>query len=298
MSKYQQSALAEADAYEKERKQQAAEKIAQINAEAETKAQTALDEAGAAIQEQRQAVLDTVDTAAIERQVALGQATEAVARLGLTGSGLDAAHQRAAAVTETRRVQTARRTRDEAITALTEALTRREQEIAQERDAAVLAETQDAEQDALKQRNDLMEAAYKAEATENAAKTSAAQSAANKNTSVAQSKASRDETIRQDALKKLLSEEKIHVDVYIDAMKNGWSVEETRRRQVEWTAWRKISGTFVDAYQKQGYDAAIAAMAQYDMTERQLEDICFELNLNIDTVRADIAAKKKKSKEG
>lgn len=302
MSKYQQSALAEADAYEKERKQQAAETIAQITADAETKAQAALDETDAAIQDERRALLDTVDTAAVERQVALGQAKEAVARLGLTGSGLDAARQHAAAVTETRRVQTARRTRDEAVTALTEALSRREQEITQERDAAVLAETQDAEQDALEQRNDLLQAAYKAEASEEAAKIRAAQSAANQKASAAQSAAksaaSRAETIRQDALKKLLDKEIIHVDVYIDAMANGWSAEEARRRQIEWTAWRKVSGTFVDAYQKQGYDAAIAMMARYDMTERQLLDICYELQLDFHTVRASIAAEKKKMKEG
>lgn len=296
-STYEASALAQADAYEKERRRQAEEKIAQIRAEADAAVQTAVDETGDAVRAEERSFLDAVDTAAVERQVTLGQAREAVARLGLAGSGLDAANQHAAALTATRRTQTARRTRDEAVTALAEALARREEETARRRDAAVLAETQDAEQDALKERNELLEAAYKAQASENAAKIKAEQAektakeAAER--SAQRTAASRAETIRQDALKKLLSQGLIQVDVYIDAMQQGWSPEETRRRQVAWTAWRKLSAGFVQTYRKQGYDTMIAMMTKHHITERQLQDLCNELQIDSGRVRASLAAARK-----
>lgn len=296
-SSYKKSALAQADAYEQERKKQAQEAIAQITADAEAKTQAAVDDMDAAVREEQRSLLDTVDTAAVERQVTLGQAKETLARLGLTGSGADAAGRHAAALTETRRVQTARRTRDEAVTALTEALSRREQEIARERDAAVLAETQDAERDAQEQRNDLLQAAYKAEASENAAKIRAHQSAQNAAQSAALSAAkaaaSRAESIRQDALKRMLSENQIHMEVYIQAMEEGWSVSETRRQQVAWTEWRKLSNSFAAMYHDQGYSSMIYTMAKHDITERQLENFCFEMMLDIDRVRASLEAAKK-----
>ena len=80
MSKYEASALAQADAYEKERKKQADAVIAQITADADAKTQAAVDETGAAIRTEQRSLLDTVDAAAVERQVTLGQAKEALAR--------------------------------------------------------------------------------------------------------------------------------------------------------------------------------------------------------------------------
>lgn len=300
MSKYEASALAQADAYEKERKKQADAVIAQITADADAKTQAAVDETGAAIRTEQRSLLDTVDAAAVERQVTLGQAKEALARLGLTGSGRENAARHAAAVTETRRTEHARRTRDDAVAALTEALSRREQEIAQARDAAVLEETLDAEQDALTERNKLLEAAYKAEATETAAKLKVSQAAretaARAATSVAKDAAAEAESIRKTALKELLKQQHIHPEVYIDALQQGWGIEETRRRQIEWVKWRETSDTFGKTYRRDGFDAMITQLASYDITDRQLKDICFELRIDEDKVRAALAKERSRSR--
>ncbi len=292
MSQYVKNATAEADAYEKKRKQQAAESIAQINANAAADVQAAVDDTGAAIREEQRTLLDTVDASAVERQVVRKQAKEAVANLGLTGSGLSVAQMTAADTADTRRTQTARRTRDEAVTALTEALTRREEAIESERSAAVLQETQDAEQDALEERGRLMREAYEAESTEKAAYIKAKQAQEKREQATATAAAKDAEKLRRTALKEMYQNQYISTEIYVDALEQGWTVAEARQYQLDWSLWRQLSGTFVETYNKKGYDAAIRKMAEHNITDRQLMDLCYELKLDPTKVRASLNAAK------
>lgn len=299
MNKYEAQARTQAAAYAAGRKKQTEAELAQINATAATQSQAVSDETTAAVQERQSTLLDTLDNAEVERRIALGQARETVARLGLSGSGLARASATAAEAAARRRTQTAQSAHREAVTALTEEQERRLQELEQERTAAVQTAQQSETDDVARQTNALLEAAYKAEATETAAATKAAQqaaeadarakqSAAKAKESAARSQASAAESTRRTALREMLKQGQIHSEIYIDALQNGWSVSETRRRQTAWTAWRKQSGTLVAAYQRDGYEGLLTRLASCTLTDRQWEDLCFELALDEDTVRADL----------
>lgn len=292
MSNYETSARTQAAEYAKTRKKQTEAELTRLNAETDSRLQAVTDETTAAVQEQQRTLLDTLDNAEVERRIARNQARETVARLGLTGSGLGKASVTAAETAARRRTQTAQTTHQSAVAALTEEQESRRQELEQERAAAIALAQQEEAEDVERQTNTLLEAAYQAQAKETAAKEKATQAAATAAARAKQSAkktaASSAESTRRTALKEMLKQGQIHSEIYIDALQNGWSVSETRRRQTAWTAWRKQSGTLVTAYQRDGYEALLARLATCTLTDRQWEDLCFELALDEDTVRADL----------
>ena len=297
MTKYEESARREADEYAKERKKQAEALAQQITDEAEAEVQAAVDDTGAAIREEQHAALAAVDTADVTRRVVQKQAQETLSRLGLLGSGGEAAMTHAAATAARRRTVGAHRTRDEAVASLTEALARREQEITQRRDADILAVNTAAEQDVAEQRERLLKSAYAAEAKETEAQITAAQKAQSDAARLAASVVSKEESsreqIRKTALRTLYERRLLHPEVYIDALELGWSMDQAREEQIKWTAWRKRSSDFVKTYSREGYDATVTQDSSYDVTDRQLRDLCYELNLDVEKFIADVKKKRK-----
>ncbi len=288
MTDYVTKAAAEAEEYDKQRKQQAAEAIAQTNAAAAAEAQAALDETGAAIRDERRAALDTLDTAAVQKQLTLRQVRERMANLGLTASGTEAAGLQAAAVTETRQRQAAQRSRDEAVAALTEALRRTEATIESERAASELKETQDAEQDSASNRTKLMNAAYaaeakeeaarvKAEATVEAARLKAAASAEKETLSAADRQY---ESNRKSALFKLYDENAITLEMYTRALEEGWTVDETLRNKEAFVRYNRIAGKAHELYVEKGFEAMMQYVAPYQLTDAELEALCYEIDVS------------------
>lgn len=286
MTDYVTKAAEEAEEYEKQRKQQAAEVIAQTNAAATTAAQAAQDKTGAAIRDERRSTLDTLDTAAVQKQLTLRQVRESMANLGLTASGTEAAWLKAAAVTEKRQQQTAERTRDEAITALTEALSRTEAEIESERAAAELKEMQDAEQDSASNRTKLMDAAYDAEAKEEAARVKAeatVEAARLKAAAQEESASTTDrqyESNRKSALLKLYNENAITLEMYTRALEEGWTVDETLRNKQAFVRYNGIASKAHDLYVQEGFEAMMYYIAPYQLTDSELEALCYEIDVS------------------
>ncbi len=293
MTKYEKNARAEADAYEAERKAQAQTTIASINAAAEEERQAALSDTAASIDEEERTLLDTVDIAAVERQVTRRQAREALSHLGLGGSGYEAAALTAARRTEAHKTGTARRSRDAAVQALTDALARREAEIEQQRTAAEQKEIAQSNKDVQTQRTSLINAAVKAESAEKRAALRVEEAKVNAEAAAERQAASKKETARKQALRELYKKNLIHQYIYTRALDRGWDTDETLRQQVAWTDWRRRSAPLVEAYLHHGYDNMIFQLAKVEnVTDDQLSDLCFELKLDIDRVRADLATER------
>ncbi len=177
MSNYVKDAKTEADSYAKRRKQQALEVIENINAEAAAEKQAAQADTAAKVGAEQRTALDAWDTAAVQKQVEMQAIREAMAGWGLTASGAERASLGGAAAAAARRSSAVRRSRDDAVAALTAALRRTEQDIEGQRLADVTAEKQAADADADANRTKLLDAAYDAEAKEEAARIKAEEDA-------------------------------------------------------------------------------------------------------------------------
>lgn len=291
MSEYVKNAETEAAAYEKQRKKQTEDSVAQLNAAAADAVDAAGAQTATAIRERERAWLDTVDTAAVQRAITDKQVKERLAALGLSASGLADANAHAATVTERRTAQKATRTRDEAVAALTEALTRAEQEIEHERAAAELKARQSAEQDTARNRESLLKAAYAAEAKEEAARESAAarvEAARIKAESAKKEAAEGDrfaEQNRRGALKVMYEAGTITADLYAQALEKGWSTEEAARQSRRYARYNAIAEKARKVFADQGFEAMMRYTAPYSLTDNEWELLCDELKLSHSEVK-------------
>ncbi len=304
MTDYEKQAAAAALEYEKKRKQTATEAADSVIAAAEAEKQAELDKTADKIATERAEALRAVDTAAVEREITRRQVGETLSRLGLTASGQEAAQLTAADTAARWASEGARRTRDKAVAALTEALERREQEIDRKRDAETSQIYTDAEEDIATESSRLYEAAItaagKAEAERLRIQESQRKEAEaerrreeTRERNAATAAAKEAESQRRAALKALFQKQGISADVYAEALVEGWSVDEARSQQAAWKVWRTFSGKLVQEYARGNKDSVIKQLAAYDPTERELTDLSIELGLDIDALRNSIAAAKK-----
>ena len=269
MTEYVKSAEAEAAAYEKERKKQAADTLSALAKAAEDERQAAAADAAAAIREQHETAMTATDTAAVQKAITLSQAKERLANLGLTASGAEHAAAHAAAVTERRTAQTAHRTRDQAVAALTEALRQQETAIENERAAAALKATQDAAQDVSKQRDKLLTAAYRAAADEEEARISAAK----KNSAV-------EEQNRRTALREMYNAGNLNSELYARALAEGWTVVEAIQRKGPYLRYSNIAEKAGEILNDQGLDEMAHYLAMVGVSDVELDMLCHGLQIS------------------
>ena len=289
MSKYITQAAAEADAYEKQRKQQAAANVEQINAAYEQERQAAVDVTADAIRDEQRTALSQQDMAAVQKQITLKQVRERVANQGLTASGYEHAGEQAAAVTAQRRTQAAENTRDEAVRKLTEALAREEAALESKRAAAVLKEENAAEKDSADNRAALMKAAYAADAKAQSGGSSGGSGGSGSSGGSSGSSGSgsgngsisagRAEENRRKGLLTLYEEGAIPLVMYTLALDQGWSVEETLQRKEEYVRTNTIVNRAVEIFTKDGFEAAMRSVAPYQLNDEQRSVLCKALGV-------------------
>ncbi|MBR2406440.1 MAG: hypothetical protein IKB04_09230 [Clostridia bacterium] len=294
MSKYITQAAAEADAYEKQRKQQAAANVEQINAAYEQERQAAVDVTADAIRDEQRTALSQQDMAAVQKQITMKQVRERVANQGLTASGYEHAGEQAAAVTAQRRTQAAENTRDEAVRKLTEALAREEAALESKRAAAVLKEENAAEKDSADNRAALMKAAYAADAKAQSGGGSGGGGGSGSGSSGSSGSSSggsgssgsgnginagRAEENRRKGLLTLYEEGAIPLTMYTLALDQGWSVEETLQRKEEYVRTNTIVNRAVEIFTKDGFEAAMRSVAPYQLNDEQRSVLCKALGV-------------------
>ncbi len=297
MTEYEKEAIKTADEYYALRKKQAQEAVDQSNAAYAAQLEEVQTEAGDAIRREDQAVLDALDTAAVEEAVTRQQVREAMANWGLSASGTEQAHLQAARSAAVRQGERAVRERDSAVKALTEALQRTEQEIETARVAAESREIRDAEQDIWEQEDKLLMAAWDAEAKEEAARIKAeqkeasdkrkaeleAEKEANKAKKVTESEKNRIEQNRRSALLQLLKTDQLTIELYALALEGGWSVQKALDEQNSWSEENRKVSTALLIYEDYGFEAVMKHMKErYSLKE--VYEICDYLGIGSDRV--------------
>ncbi len=264
MSKYVSKATAEADAFEEERRKQEEAEVAASNSVFEAERQAAADETALAIRGEQQETLWALDTAAVQQAVTEHQVREQMARLGLSASGSEKARLQAADTTERRATHAAQKSEREAVAALTDALLREEARIEAERAAGEVKLRNQSESDIAKYRKDLMESAYAAESRETVEQSRQESKRAN-------SEASLNESNRQKALEKLLDEGAITLEMYVKALEDGWSVDETLSRKKEYTRVGNIISEAQRLYTENSLHDAAKYLAQNNLSDEDLD---------------------------
>lgn len=303
MTEYEKLALQEADKYKKEVEKELQKAVEQSNAAYAAELEEVRTEADDAIRREEETVLDTLDAAAVEEEITRQQVREAMANWGLSASGTEQAHLQSAHAVATRQGESAARRRDNAVKALTEALSRTEQEIETARANTESQMIRAAEDDVWEQENKLLAAAWKAEDAEEAkaqkeaekAKKEAekaekeAEKAAEKQKrkaeQAAQKKLNTKEQNRRSALLQLLQADRIIPEIYGVALESGWSVQETLKKQRIWSEENSNLSEAALIYEDEGFDA----LMKHLRSKYALKDVygyCEQLGIERDDVTA------------
>ncbi len=261
MTDYIAHAEKQAAAYAAKRKKQATDAIAEANKVYDARQQAAREETAAAVREAEQNALDVLDTEAVTKQLQWQQVREAMANWGLTGSGSEQARLRGVSSSAHRREQTAHLTRDEATAALSAALKRTEQEIADARRNTVLTEKAAATEDALTQRNKLLGDAYDAAAKEEAARIKAEQAAAEAAQKLAWEREKADKAAKEKAEAARKKEEEAAAKAAQKAKEAAEKAAQKKKEDAAKAA-QKAKEAAEKAAQKKKDDAAKAAAAK------------------------------------
>ncbi len=268
MSQHMTTAKKEAADYAAKRERKAREAIERANAEAvEQTAQIQEQTAAALRTEDRERAL-ALNTAAIQNEIERQQVRETVARLGLTGSGLERARTAAANESARRASSAANAGRDTAVAALKAALAQREKAIEKERAQTQASEQQKAADDIAADYKKRITAAEKQIEKEQKERETAQKS---ENT--------RAEQRRMNALGRLRTDDKISAEIYAKAAEQGWSSDKALSMHKEEQRVKTIANEAVVRKKGQGLVQAMLYLREQTLNNTQWNTVCEALGI-------------------
>lgn len=279
MSQHMTTAKKEAADYAAKREREAREAIERANAEAAEQTAEIQEQTAAALRaEDRERAL-ALNTAAIQNEIERQQVRETVARLGLTGSGLERARTAAANESARRASSAANAGRDTAVAALKAALAKREKAIEKERAQTEASEQQKAADDIAADYQKRITAAEKQIEKEQKEQESAEKKAQEKAESEAKSAATRAEQQRMSALGRLQTDDKISAEIYAKAVEQGWSAQKALDEHTEEQRVKTIVNEAVVRKKGQGLVQAMLYLREQQLNGTQWNTVCEALGI-------------------
>lgn len=279
MSQHITTAKQEAADYAAKREKQAREAIERANADAAEQTAEIQEQTAAALRAEESERALALNTAAIQSEIERQQVRETVARLGLTGSGLERARTDAANESARRASSAANVGRDTAVAALKAALEKREQAIEKERAQTESTEQQKADDDIAADYKKRIEAAEKLVEKEKKEQEAAAKKAQEKAESEAKAKATRAEQQRMSALGRLQTDDKISAEIYAKAVEQGWSAQKALDEHTEEQRVKTIANEAVVRLKGQGLPQAMLYLREQKLSNAQWNTVCKELGI-------------------
>ncbi len=279
MSQHITTAKQEAADYAAKRESKAREVIERANADAAEQTAEIQEQTAAALRAEESERAAALNTAAIQNEIERQQVRETVARLGLTGSGLERARTSAANESARRASSAANVGRDTAVAALKAALAKREQAIEKERAQTEAAEQQKAAEDIAADYEKRIEAAEKLVEKEQKEQESAAKKEQQKAESAQKAEDTRAEQRRMNALGRLRTAEKISAEIYAAAVEQGWSSDKALSVHKEEQRVKGIVNEAIERNKSKGLPHAMLYLREQTLNNAQWNTVCEALGI-------------------